>query len=424
MDGGFWPPIPIGTDEGGIWYKTHPTDGFSHLLSELLFSFCTRTTCGTKNEIIVQFLYQDGHVWYKPTFSFFVPHVVLVQKLNNNSHKKCKSKSPKKTRLQKTVLPIPTKISFRTVPVRTDLERIYSYVGLEITYLLMYFWTRPYRRRFRTNPYNVTLTVGGSRFWFWVPFRRNGIKIGINLNYDWTTLLHFLFQPGRGPKWKRINILFWNCLFFFPHLNVWVKIGKCLDMITYHFFNEIASRPFQTSNNTTWREGRWTGAGNHVLTSDYRVFLTGDRQTKCLDGDRQKTVWCLDQHELRYLRDGRTENSLCPVEGAANLVPVRLRCLSVRHMKPHMYPRTSAPSLMSTRTCMWSMRSCGARDSVNLLEYEAGTPMSSPLRFVILSSKWFFLFSTFDPPNFVLEPKIETTFFHVLGRLRRNKKCQ
>jgi hypothetical protein len=30
--GGFWPPIPIRTDEGGIWYKTHPygwvfTDG-------------------------------------------------------------------------------------------------------------------------------------------------------------------------------------------------------------------------------------------------------------------------------------------------------------------------------------------------------------------------------------------------------------
>ncbi len=28
--------------------------------------------------------------------------------------------------------------------------------------------------------------LGGSRFWFLVPFRRNGIKIGINLNCDWT----------------------------------------------------------------------------------------------------------------------------------------------------------------------------------------------------------------------------------------------
>jgi hypothetical protein len=39
--------------------------------------------------IIVEFLYQDGHLRYKPTFSVFVLHVtVLVQKLNNNSHNK------------------------------------------------------------------------------------------------------------------------------------------------------------------------------------------------------------------------------------------------------------------------------------------------------------------------------------------------
>jgi hypothetical protein len=37
--------------------------------------------------------------------SGFVPYVtVLVQKLNNNSHNKCKSKSPKKTRLLKSVV--------------------------------------------------------------------------------------------------------------------------------------------------------------------------------------------------------------------------------------------------------------------------------------------------------------------------------
>ncbi len=37
---------------------------------------------------------------HKPTFSVFVLHrTVLVQKLNNNSHNKCKSKSTKATRL-------------------------------------------------------------------------------------------------------------------------------------------------------------------------------------------------------------------------------------------------------------------------------------------------------------------------------------
>jgi hypothetical protein len=41
-----------------------------------------------------------------PAFSVFVPQVtVLVQKLNNNSHHKCKRKSPKKTRPPKSVVP-------------------------------------------------------------------------------------------------------------------------------------------------------------------------------------------------------------------------------------------------------------------------------------------------------------------------------
>jgi hypothetical protein len=29
--------------------------------------------------MIVQFLYQDDHVWYKPTFSMFVPHDLNLQ---------------------------------------------------------------------------------------------------------------------------------------------------------------------------------------------------------------------------------------------------------------------------------------------------------------------------------------------------------
>jgi hypothetical protein len=40
------------------------------------------------------------------------------------------------------------------------------------------------------------------------------------------------------------------------------------------------------------------------------VFLVGDRRTKCLRGDRQRTVWCLQQHQLCYLRNRRTKCAL------------------------------------------------------------------------------------------------------------------
>ncbi len=45
-----------------------------------------------------------------------------------------------------------------------------------------------------------------------------------------------------------------------------------------------------------------------------------------------------------FVTDEQNVRSLCPAEGAVNLVTVRIRCLSVRHMQPHMYPRRSAPS--------------------------------------------------------------------------------
>ena len=45
-----------------------------------------------------------------------------------------------------------------------------------------------------------------------------------------------------------------------------------------------------------------------------------------------------------FVTDEQNERSLSPGEGAANLVAVRIRCLSVRWIQPHMYPRSSAPS--------------------------------------------------------------------------------
>ncbi len=129
------------------------------------------------------------------------------------------------------------------------------------------------------------------------------------------------------------------------------------------FSTKFAWRPFETSNNTTWWEGRWTGEGNHVLTGGFRVFLTSDRQTKCLDGDRQRTVWSLDQHELHYLRNRRTECVLTVSYRRNGKLGYRVISLSFCVAQHHMYPRISVPSdvysdMYVKHVVLWRERLC------------------------------------------------------------------
>jgi hypothetical protein len=60
--------------------------------------------------------------------SVFVPHViVLVQKLNHNSHPKCKSKSPKTTRFQKSAVSFILLLRVRVGGYIVNLLDFYSY---------------------------------------------------------------------------------------------------------------------------------------------------------------------------------------------------------------------------------------------------------------------------------------------------------
>ena len=76
-------------------------------------------------------------------------------------------------------------------------------------------------------------------------------------------------------------------------------------------------------------------------------FLYGDRQRKCFSVDRQRNLQCLEEDLLCYrIPSSRTNKmcsnfSLCPVEDPRNLLAVRIRCVSVVHTYPHMYPRRS-----------------------------------------------------------------------------------
>ena len=73
-------------------------------------------------------------------------------------------------------------------------------------------------------------------------------------------------------------------------------------------------------------------------------------------------VWS-NMNSAAFVTDEQNARSLCPAEGAANLVAVRIRCLSVRRMQPHMYPRSSAPSdvysdMYVKHAVLWRARQC------------------------------------------------------------------
>ena len=45
-----------------------------------------------------------------------------------------------------------------------------------------------------------------------------------------------------------------------------------------------------------------------------------------------------------FVTEEQNAFSLCRAEGPANLVAVRIRCVSVLYTQPHMYPQSSPPS--------------------------------------------------------------------------------
>ena len=107
-----------------------------------------------------------------------------------------------------------------------------------------------------------------------------------------------------------ISFIKWNSFFKWKGQTSTFGCNFHIFSITYLFFQKNKTSNLPRSTNATCREGRRTGAGKNVLSRVYRVFLAGDRQTKCLGGDRQRTVWCLHQHQLCYLRNRRTKCAL------------------------------------------------------------------------------------------------------------------
>jgi hypothetical protein len=69
-----------------------------------------------------------------------------------------------------------------------------------------------------------------------------------------------------------------------------------------------------------------------------------DRQSVSVMIDRGQCDVCSKINSSTFVTDEQNTLSLCPAQDPTNLVAVRIGCLSVRCMQPHMYPQSSAPS--------------------------------------------------------------------------------
>ena len=69
-----------------------------------------------------------------------------------------------------------------------------------------------------------------------------------------------------------------------------------------------------------------------------------DRQSVSVMIVRGQCDGCSKINSATFVTEEQNAFSLCRAEGPANLVAVRIRCVSVLYTQPHTYPQSSAPS--------------------------------------------------------------------------------
>jgi hypothetical protein len=71
---------------------------------------------------------------------------------------------------------------------------------------------------------------------------------------------------------------------------------------------------------------------------------TIDRQSVSVMIVRGQCDVCSKINSPTFVTDEQNALSRCPPQDPANLVVVRIGCLSVWYIQPHMYPQSSSPS--------------------------------------------------------------------------------
>jgi hypothetical protein len=114
--------------------------------------------------------------------------------------------------------------------------------------------------------------------------------------------------------------------------------------IMYHNLLDCPPTLSIQQHGQTWREGDQEQVTMCYLETTVRLSQAIDRQSVSVMIVGGQCDVCSEINSVTFVTDEQNALSLCLVQDPANLVAVRIGCLSVRCIQPHMYPQSSAPS--------------------------------------------------------------------------------
>jgi len=127
-------------------------------------------------------------------------------------------------------------------------------------------------------------------------------------------------------------------------LNVWMQFSYFFDYVPV-FSKKQHMKPFiieQTQH--AGREGEQQQVSMFCLQATVCFSSAIDGQSVSAVIVRGLCDVCNNINAVTFVTDEQNAHSLCPAEGPANLVAVRIPRLYGRRRQPHMYLRSSAPS--------------------------------------------------------------------------------
>jgi hypothetical protein len=126
-------------------------------------------------------------------------------------------------------------------------------------------------------------------------------------------------------------------------LNVWMQFSYFFDYVPVFLKKQDIKDSNIEQTQHAGREGEQEQVSMCCLETTLCFSSVIDGQSVSTVIVRGPCNVCNNINSVTFVTDEQNAHSLCPAEGPANLVAVRIPRLSVWHRQPHMYPRSSVP---------------------------------------------------------------------------------